>query len=831
MPLGCDGGALQTYPGASGGALRNLYTPTQTISPTGLASSFTAGHPTLKYNQNLSPGGLASWFAAGAPSIEFIGYIMPTGKPSDFAVGVPLLSHGTITPTGKPSDFAAGNPTLNLVQAVSTTGKASDFAAGKPSLIPAQIISPSGLASSFAAGRPTVVGGPQAILPRGLPSGFQAGFPTLSGPSSGLQIFLGGVDMTKYISLEGVANQGLDATDVMQPLQITSQTIGRWTAVFDFIDLEMDAYPEVDQTFMVMENGVKYMSGGVIAVQISRMQSSIGPLQCYHVTCQDWSAICDRREVNATYPEGSDIAGIVLSIWQNVLCSPNEGITANNVPPIGGPLGSIDKTEVFNFVSVTQAFNQLATDTGCIWWIDVNADLHFVDYTSLPSCPYTLTESLLTEFRALTATATLVDYRNTQYVVSNLTAIPGVANQSGPGGGPGTPGYGGPVITETYIIPQAAAEARGFFLGCIITNFTIAQITALTVNGVSQPFYSGLDGYNFQQAWWYFPGFNILTAPNAGNDAPFLPSPPVTSPYPNIGDTVVVSYIAIAGAQTAVVQTGPNGPLQPVTPGAAGSWGSGVFENVFQVQNLNLQSDLNALAGALLNRSDFVPVQVQFETDMPGAAVGQNIYIDIPISFIPGSTQWTITSVQGTVQSGKLRYGSYFRWVVQATSGQDLGNSTFWFERLLQRTENPLPIQQNGTLTFTLAPGYGLVAGDQANNPTPLMTAGTLTVAYVMCGVPPTGQSMEIDILDNGTSILLSPIVVTDGDTTQEFSTGFAAPGLTVAMGDLLTVSVTYKVTSTSPTPASYVTVFVQWSVSGLPAGQVQPGVYQQYIG
>ena len=839
MAIAYDIGALQTTPGAAVGPLRpSPAIAAQDIGPTGLASAFAAGDPTLEYNQDIGPGGLASAFAAGDPALEFTNTIIPTGLSSGFATGTPIVSHGTLTPTGLPSAFAAGVPTLNIEQVVAPTGLPSAFAPGVPSLVPAQVIDPTGLPSAFAAGSPTVSGGPQRISVTGLASGFKAGVPTIPG-AQGLQLLIGGLDYTKYLSNQGVANTGLDATTVAQPLQLTSQTLGRWTAIFDFIDLEMETYPEIVQTFVIIENGVRIFSGGIITVQVDRIQSAIGPLQSYHVIAQDWSAICDRRVVNATYPSGSDIAGIVLSIWANVLCIPNEGITANNVPEIGGPLGLTDSTEVFNFVSVTQAFNQLATDTGCVWWIDSNADLHFIDYTSLPACPFSLTETS-GNWRALSGTSNTSDYRNVEYVTSNLTAVPGVAQQQQGGLQPGQPGYGGPVITETYTIPQAAAVARGFDLGAIITNFPVAQITALAINGVAQPVQNGAPPpgspiYNLQKSWWFFAGFPFLYPPNAANDDAVFPYPPVTSPYPNSGDVVEISYIAVASSQQAVVQQG-NGPLVPSTPGAAGTWGSGVFENVQQVQNINLQSDLNAVAQALLNRSDQVPILIQYETDEPGAQVGQSQYINLPISFLPGATQWTITGIQATVASPAVGpggfgvYQGYFRWVIQATSGQDLGNSTFWFERLIARTENPLPVQQSGDLTFVLAPGGSLAAGTPGNNPVPLTTAGTLTQAYVICGTPPTDQNLVIDIQDNGSSVLASPLIVPNGSYAQVLTMAFAAAGLTVAIGDLLSVVVSYQVIGDAPTPAANVTVYVQWTVAGLPAGQIQPGVYQEYV-
>lgn len=658
------------------------------------------------------------------------------------------------------------------------------------------------------------------------------GIPSITGGAQDVRIYLCGKDVTNFISLQGIANQGLDASTTVQPLQITSQTLGRWTAQFDFLDLSMVNYPEIGQTFKVTENGKTLISGGVMIVQVDRWAMPASqPIQCYHVTAQDYSAICDRRIVNATYPAGSDIAGIVLDIWANVLGQPNEGITANNVPPIGGVLGTVDNTEIFSFVTVTQAYNQLATDTGCVWWIDSNADIHFVDYTSLPVCPFGLSESIV-NYRALSASATLADYRNVQYVTSNLAVIPGVAKQQQQGLGPGSPGYGGAVVTETYTVQQSAAAQRALLLGSAVTQFPILSVVSFTVDSgsgpVAQAVLNGITdaGFNLENSWWFYAGFNLIYPPSTQNNQPGFPPPPTSSPFPNIGDVVVISYIPVAGSGNAVIAQG-SGPFSPVGACGGTPWGSGTFESVQQVRNINLQSDLNAIAQAILNRSDFAPIQVQFETDEPGAAVGQSIPINLPISFLPNSTQWNITSVQMTLQTGVLEFGTAFRSVIQATSGQDLGNAIYWQERLIQRTENPLPVQGYGSLTFALAvDGGSLAAGVPPNNPVPLITAGPLLLAYVMAGTPPAGQSLSIDILDNGSSILAGPLVIPDGSFAQVLTLVFKSPGLSVSIGDVVTVNATY---SGGGTAASAVTVFISWLVQGVPQGQTLPGVYQQF--
>lgn len=799
----------------------------QTISPTGKASDFAAGSVDLKYNQDISPTGKASDFAAGAPIVNQ-NVINPVGKPSDFAVGTTIVSLGTITPTGKPSDFAAGIPILNVIQNITPTGKPSDFAPGLPSLIPAQIITPSGKASDFAPGAPTVQGGPQRVAPTGKPSDFAAGYPTLEGPPEGIKLFIGGFDFTDYLMLQGVSNPDTESQTSPQPLQLTSQTLGRWTALFDLIDVEMEVAPGLNDTVLIQENGVTIFSGGLAQAQVDRFTMGT-PLQSYHCTALDWSAICDRRTVNATYLAGADVSFVFQDIWNNVLNNPSEGIAASGIAPTG--TDTLDQNEVMAPITVTQAFDRICTDQGWVWWIDAQANLHAVPNPDLGTAPFSLSETS-GNFRALAASATLVDYRNVEIVKSNLTAVPGIAVQRSGGGSPGQPGFGQPVVSETYTLPQPAAEARGFVLGGIVLNFPALEITSIIVNGTPQPVQNDAvvgAKYNLQQSWWYVPGDPFVFPPNVDNNSPTFPYPPVTSPYPSSGDVVEIDYIPIGSSQSAVKQSG--NPLQPATPGAKGTWGSGVFENVDQVKNINLQSDLNAIANAYLNRSDFVPTQVIFETDVPGAQVGMKVPIDLPISFLPSTDQFLITAIEGDLQTGVLEFGSRFHWKITCTTGQDLGNSAKWFERLIARTENPLPVQQPQVLSIIIGGGgQSVSAGVPAGyTPSPLTSGGPILSITAIAGTPPTDQNLVIDLLDGGNSILGNNlIVIPAGSVDQVFVTQFAQSS--VAIGDVITPSVSYQVTGTNPLPASSVNVTVVWSPPGLPADQTQPGVYASYV-
>jgi len=226
-----------------------------------------------------------------------------------------------------------------------------------------------------------------------------------------------------------------------------------------------------------------------------------------------------------------------------VLCDPNEGITANNVPAIGGPLGLTDSTEVFAFVSVTAAYNQLSVDTGVIWWIDASATSTSLITPPPPRAHFDYLE--LSQLRAMTATGTLIGYGNIVYAVSNLTVVPGVAQQqTRPRHPTGPARLRRPRGYRTYTLPQAAAVARDLYLGSLVTQFPMASITRLLLNGVdiTDAVYSGLSGYDFEQCYWFFPG-SISSTRRTSPTTRRVPPTPNTAPYPNPGDVLEISYI------------------------------------------------------------------------------------------------------------------------------------------------------------------------------------------------------------------------------------------------------------------------------------------------
>lgn len=160
--------------------------PSQTVTPTGLGSGAASGSPTITPpSQTVGPTGLASGSAIGSLTVTPGAVsVSPTGKASSAAIGTPTVTPGAIAvaPTGLGSAAASGTPIVTAgAIAVGPTGLASGAASGSPTVTPGAItVSPTGLAPGSASGSPTITPPPQTVSPTALGSGAAAGSPTVT---------------------------------------------------------------------------------------------------------------------------------------------------------------------------------------------------------------------------------------------------------------------------------------------------------------------------------------------------------------------------------------------------------------------------------------------------------------------------------------------------------------------------------------------------------------------------------------------------------------------------------------------------------------------------
>lgn len=537
----------------------------------------------------------------------------------------------------------------------------------------------------------------------------QSAAPTVTGGDPSMQLFIGGVNLSAY-HLEENAN-------------IDSQTIGRWTARVSLFDnsgtvlaLFAGANNGVGLSITIQEYDQKLFAGCVQSVAAQRYLGTGSGIR-YDITATDKSGICDRRVVKkALYLASQDGADVVRDIVTNYLGG--EGITTVNVPASLGLLGS---DAPFNFQKVAQAFDEIATLTATVWWVDPNGDLHFSALVDLPPAPFGLTETSgnwrgLSPEQGPMVITDLRDYRNKQYAVSNLNVIP-------PGGS-----GSGPQTTETYVgFPQQAAFDAGLAYGYVLVNLPIATIVSLKINGVAKNPYdinnpaSPPYGTNATD-WYYYVGGQIVFPSFA----------------PAALDVIEIIYVP----QSQNVSIGEGVALTPVTA-SLGMCGSGLYEAVEQVQDISSRADLQAIAEAILAKAGGVPIEFQFQTDYHGFQPGQLLPVNIPLIGI-SSQQFLVASVNGKSAGSNLGHSCTFRWNVTARSNQDPGNWVKYFERMIRRTEQAKPILQWETKTFILGAGSSVAGGASLTNPLVVERSGRLYRMTIVASEPNTDQDLTI---------------------------------------------------------------------------------------
>lgn len=727
--------------------------------------------------------------------LRFTGAAIPAHRawPTPTIAGPQIISPATLI---GPRRFATPSVTVDqkITMAAALSGPRSW---PTPAVANVQTIAPAGpaIGPHRSWPSPTVAGAPQFISvgrtgvsaitgPRSWPT------PGVSGGTQGTFLFLSGVDRTRYFRLD------------TNPCQIQSQTIGRWTMTLDFYNAAGvdDWAPVLGQSIVVIDYGDRVFAGCITEIVTERFLSREYDV-LYHVTATDKSGICDRRLVTGkTYAaaDWDDCTEVVLDIVANYLVG--EGITTQGVPASLGPL---DADLNFNFVSVYDAFTQIAQMTGTIWWIDTYGVLFFSSFENLPAAPFSISETS-GNWRAatgaetgLTTTQTTQSYLNKIYALSNVNVIP-TANpdsETQPGTTetftftPGNPGI------SPYLDPNGRPNG-------IVTSIAIGSVISMTVNGHTQTVFDFRNDFNGQTSsgltdylWDYVAGNNQLN---------WTFEPPA-------GATIVLIYVPFASTGVSIAQYGE--ALKPIDPMGQplGGCGSGLYEGIIQVKSINDQSQLNAIAQAELNRIGTIPTVVAFQTDHPGLRPGQLLTCDIPLSGA-GSKQLLITSVNGYHKSADLGYGGSFQWDVEATTNLDPGNFVAWYARQIARAQYPLPVLQTEIAKFVLGPGASVSSANSETNPYIVNKTGLVYQVAVAAGTVPVDEDLYLTITRNGVAIAT---VTLPSTATANITVAFPVPQanqLWLYAGDVLNINTNYQVTGSSPVPAGNVTVNVSWA-------------------
>lgn len=831
MSSNLDIGPLQSGSGLDIGPLQSLSSGPQTIT---LAAAIPTGEhwgtPDVAGPINLGaaiPTG-EHW---GTPSLTQLLQITLIQHPAIFsgeAWGTPDLAGpinlGAAIPTGE----RWGTPVLNIGQNIGPVSIPTGETWYTPFVSTLAISPPKPAIPSGETWYPPSVGAQQYVnIASGsaaIPSSESWPIPQILGGNGAYQLFLGGINLTVIksgLNFAGASPMGAGTNAIASTF--VSQARGRATLTLDYPDVggllvpgQFTAAQDMcGVTVKVVEAGLTIFAGCIDTVGVDR-EMPFRPGQSvitYHITALDKTSICDHRvATGVVYEAGTDPVADVLDVVANYLNG--EGITTQGVAP-PGTFGLLGANTSGQYETVTQMLNELATQAGAVWWVDVYGVLWFTPLTTLPAAPWGIDETdVNAPFRSSDGTPMVVNsvsggsqtsgYRNQEFVVSNLNVLPG----SGTGGSGGSGGGVDQSFDFAEGNPGIWDDPPGTPFG-IETLLPIGSVLSLTVNGNVQTVYE-LSNYSGQTStgpndflWSYLAGGTQLG--------------PTYGPIPANAD-IEIQYVPGNGTNAASVVVGSaSNPLTPNGP-KFGHCGSGIFAVIDQVQNVSLASDLDALALAFLNKSGNIPQIVTFETDKPGLFVGQGIMIYLPSMGIPrtGTTPlvFLISAIQGTAQQWYLEYGSFYRWTVTCINNYDPSNWQQYMANLIQQTTNPLPVLQYETCTLVSGSGSALSAGIGITNPYSVQRTGLFVDIRIAAAVVPIAQNLVVTLLRNGVTIATA--VLYPSSTANVFIVTVSPGGnqLYLFANDVLTWNVTYQpVGGGTPVKSSGVTVVARWSM------------------
>lgn len=780
----------------------------------------------------------------------------------------------TLVPFGIPSSFSAGLPTIlgGSLQTITPAGIASSCVVQEPNIVgpPNTLVLMSGIPSSCVVGTPAIIGGVQGLqvfvanapnkylVPGGMSWPRYGG----GGAGGGTGAATGGPLTITYTAIgRATCSFDLNVSDSSGYIPRATQTV---------IISENGA--------KLFAGCIKAASSDPKPGTLNAAADFTQIL--YHIDCVDKSSICDQRVVIKTYPVGTSVQGMILDIVANFLNG--EGITTQGVSvsdtldsamvfntvtvsaafdqitALTGAQWWIDNNGVLYFTVIqtspaapfnlsTTSFNFrniVSTETTGQGY--ANKFYALSNLTVLPAgasgqqtggaisnsvgndpgSGYSIGDTLSIiggDGDAVLQVTSVVGVANgvSGYTVTNAgTGYQAVINNPYPtsavtGTGVGFTidingvttlqnGVAGAVRTESYTFlslpgssdgQQEAAWQAGLAPGYVLLELPIASIQTVSINGTAVNVYPLSGGFQPGNAYYWFDGDSQARVLFPSG---FLPS---------VGDVIKIGYIPVN--QNATVQTGT-----PLT----GTCGSGLVEGVIQVPNIDVQSQLDAIAaGYLMRNGSEIPYLISYETDKPGIAIGQQQTINLPLQGLVSRTVY-ITSVVASIESQNRggrsvsSFGSAFRYVIEASTQQNSGNWLAWFERFIARTNYPLPVPRYEQAIAVLAPGGSLSGGVVVTNTYEAKNAGTIFAVSAQAQTPPVGQNLLLNWLINGKALLSAPLVIPAGINTTIYAVAAQIPaGATVFKGDLFTVQAAYQTTTMSPTAAGSVSLYADW--------------------
>jgi len=425
---------------------------------------------------------------------------------------------------------------------------------------------------------------------------------------------IGGYDVTIHA-------QGGDTVNGAATLVLTSdgQTVtlgadglfGKWVTSSAF-------RPLCGQQVQVLEGGTVIWAGMIAKIDEAAAEGD-DSLLVFDCECHDWNALCDRHLVYGVF-KNKTLQEIVTEIAQYHIpfCLENFGTTYVQLGPVVPKI-------IFNYCTISEAFNSLAEATGYSWYVDHQKEIHFFDRTANPA-PFSLSATS-GNFRNMRVTTSMERYRNDQIVWHSKGA--GYLYQRFDGDG----------VKRVFDVGTPLAEAPKVSRSDVSTEQTV-----------------GVKGVDTGKDWYWEYGSGEITQDLNGVTVP-------VGAHVTIWDT---EHLPLFWGNT------EERDEAAISARAALEGTSGYYQARVEDDTIDNNDRASEKALALLRRYANESKSVTFETDEPGLHSGQIIGIEVPLHGLTGS--FLISSVRSSHQDG-----IGLRHQVTAVPGEYMGNWVDFF--------------------------------------------------------------------------------------------------------------------------------------------------------
>lgn len=334
----------------------------------------------------------------------------------------------------------------------------------------------------------------------------------------------------------------------------------------------------------------------------------------YNIACVSYDQICDRRKVQQVY-QNQTIDVIVKDIVDNFLSG--EGVTYSNVEA-----GPTIKKVVFNYDSVTKAFDDLAELVGYDWYIDNNKDLHFFSRES-----NTGTELNDNNILNMSIIETRNQYRNIQYTRAGY----GISEER----------------TDTF-----AGDGKKQTFTC---KLPLAKVPTITVNSITKTV--GIFGLETSKDFYWSKGQKEIVQDDSGTK--LISSDTLSITYQGLFPIIARSDLGEEIANRSAIEGG-----------------TGIYEDVADDKSIEDTDAAQQKTEALLRKYGTIPQTLDVST-LTEYKAGQIVIVNSTLFGISGNY---------LVQSATIKQIGINQLVydVKLLSGENIGGWESFFKSLVE---------------------------------------------------------------------------------------------------------------------------------------------------